>query len=1223
MNTSYCYFLKNKLTLLALLFASTFLLTAQTRSPFNGVISIPGILESENFDNGGEGISYHDNEPENRSGTNYRTEGVDVGTIAAGGYCIGYTTANEWQLYSVDVESTGLYDVTIFYSAGRDGANMTMEIDDSVIVSTYDLYKTTGWEDYQPSVITSVSLKKGLQTIKVTMNSGGFNLDKISFQQNQSPYGDIPTLPGSIEAENYDQGGEGAAYHDTDTINSGKTYRTGGVDISGDATNGYVVDNTEDGEWMEYTVNITDGAFYDFSVIYSVLPNTNAEIKAEFKDENIKVFDSLVLSNKDNNTSRDTASVQKLYLYQGTHTLRMSILKGGCALDKFEVMLHDFKTDSLPVSRHPTIWVNKNDKPRILENISKYTWASSLFSQLKSNVDSKKNLHKSNPSTLLNTIPARGGSRSTHTDIITLGVEAGLLYYLTDNEDYAQLAADILSDYTLDMGTKKNGDICYTNDEFMDSRISWPRLALIYDFVHPFLIKPGTTVFDNGTKTRKAYNFEMARTTFIILANLVFDKGGLGSNHSVLEGNGALFPILCLEDEAERNAYKTKFWNGTSHQDAFTWSLGNFTKAEGMWPETVTYGKGPQELMLQMMEVVDRNWPEYNVFDNNMRILDGAFVYENFKYPNNISTMAYGDSRRQSLDTDELYRNVLATSTRKGFDDQVSKAYPIVKQFHTLAGGFKPKWEDQGLNYDMPLQLLWTVNIPDSVQAEKIVKNTTATVTHAGIIMQRNYNCTNDMQYGLMCYTGGAHYVHSHLSGLDMELYGSGFVMSGVGADMPNPNDRGLDINRHYYRIYAGHNTVIVNGKSQGRDAGSWKSDGMLWQNTTLLEAAEPKALTDPISENFSFSSQFLDDKVNNCNQQRIMSVVRTSPTTGYYLDLFRSKSLATNNFNDYVYHNIGDKIELFDAEGNPLPLTTQASRYPSFDVTDADKNVVKFPGWHYFANIKTSSPETGMVRAKISLVSKYKYMHALMPQGFEREYTTTTAPPILEAEGGYDKKDARVLTIRQTGEAWNRPFITVYEPSASSTPTITSVENIVDGNVVIGAIVISKIGETTITDYIIAQQNNKAVYENGMKDFRFEGRFAIVRKAENNGKTKLDLYIGDGKSLTFKDHEVTGNAANKAFASFDIDSIYSSTKKHSAEQLFQVSPNPSNGKLNISINKALDGTYSLYTMNGKLIMQGEISKQKNIQIHQKTPGIYLVKIETSKQSYVQKVRVK
>ena len=45
--------------------------------------------------------------------------------------------------------------------------------------------------------------------------------------------------------------------------------------------------------------------------------------------------------------------------------------------------------------------------------------------------------------------------------------------------------------------------------------------------------------------------------------------------------------------------------------------------------------------------------------------------------------------------------------------------------------------------------------------------------------------------------------------------------------------------------------------------------------------------------------------------------------------------------------------------------------------------------------------------------------------------------------------------------------------------------------------------------------------------------------------------------------------------------------------------------------------------MNDKLLMQGDITNHKNIKIHQKTPGIYLVKIETSKQSYVQKVRVK
>jgi endo-1,4-beta-xylanase len=59
----------------------------------------------------------------------------------------------------------------------------------------------------------------------------------------QKPYGaSAISLPGKIEAENYDLGGEGVSYHDADAANSGNVYRTDGVDVTGDLGTGYKID---------------------------------------------------------------------------------------------------------------------------------------------------------------------------------------------------------------------------------------------------------------------------------------------------------------------------------------------------------------------------------------------------------------------------------------------------------------------------------------------------------------------------------------------------------------------------------------------------------------------------------------------------------------------------------------------------------------------------------------------------------------------------------------------------------------------------------------------------------------------------------------------------------------------------------------------------------------------------------------------------------------------
>jgi CARDB/Carbohydrate binding module (family 6)/F5/8 type C domain len=84
--------------------------------------------------------------------------------------------------------------------------------------------------------------------------------------QTQTPYGGTNATisnGSTIQAENYDVGGEGVAYHDTTAGNTGGQYRSDDVDVeaTGDAGGGYNVGWVVDGEWLEYTVNATAGTY--------------------------------------------------------------------------------------------------------------------------------------------------------------------------------------------------------------------------------------------------------------------------------------------------------------------------------------------------------------------------------------------------------------------------------------------------------------------------------------------------------------------------------------------------------------------------------------------------------------------------------------------------------------------------------------------------------------------------------------------------------------------------------------------------------------------------------------------------------------------------------------------------------------------------------------------------------------------------------------------------
>ncbi len=87
----------------------------------------------------------------------------------------------------------------------------------------------------------------------------------------QFPYKGVPfAVPGRIEAEDFDNGGEGVAYHDLTSGNQGGLYRTNvDVDIISPFTGVYVVNNFQTGEWLEYTINVAQAGTYRIEALVS------------------------------------------------------------------------------------------------------------------------------------------------------------------------------------------------------------------------------------------------------------------------------------------------------------------------------------------------------------------------------------------------------------------------------------------------------------------------------------------------------------------------------------------------------------------------------------------------------------------------------------------------------------------------------------------------------------------------------------------------------------------------------------------------------------------------------------------------------------------------------------------------------------------------------------------------------------------------------------------
>ena len=160
------------------------------RTPYSGVaIALPGTIQAENFDRGGEGMTFHDTD-DNREGdaATYRTDGgIDI-VKGNNGYAIGYTAANEWMEYTVDVKEPGEYSYDAYASSGTTGSGFSIGLVNGSSVTSLAKINVaqTGsndWGTYKAfSGKLSRHLNAGKQILRITITGANCNIDKIVFK---------------------------------------------------------------------------------------------------------------------------------------------------------------------------------------------------------------------------------------------------------------------------------------------------------------------------------------------------------------------------------------------------------------------------------------------------------------------------------------------------------------------------------------------------------------------------------------------------------------------------------------------------------------------------------------------------------------------------------------------------------------------------------------------------------------------------------------------------------------------------------------------------------------------------------------------------------------------------------------------------------------------------------------------------------------------------------
>jgi endoglucanase len=106
-----------------------------------------------------------------------------------------------------------------------------------------------------------------------------------TFGNNGNPWSIAASGTTRIQAENFDTGGQGVAYNDSDAANSGGQYRpTEGVDVEAttDTGGGHDVGWVNAGEWLEYTVNVAAAGTYDLRLRVARQPAGTSTVSVLF-----------------------------------------------------------------------------------------------------------------------------------------------------------------------------------------------------------------------------------------------------------------------------------------------------------------------------------------------------------------------------------------------------------------------------------------------------------------------------------------------------------------------------------------------------------------------------------------------------------------------------------------------------------------------------------------------------------------------------------------------------------------------------------------------------------------------------------------------------------------------------------------------------------------------------------------------------------------------------
>ncbi|CAN7305823.1 heparinase II/III family protein [Pseudoduganella sp. LjRoot289] len=697
--------------------------------------------------------------------------------------------------------------------------------------------------------------------------------------------------------------------------------------------------------------------------------------------------------------------------------------------------------------------------------------------------------------------------------IAELARDAAFVYWYSGDEAYAKFAYDIFDTYMsglyyrempLDLNRGHDQTLVGLQSfEVIHEDIAGP-LAETYDFMRAYAAQRA------GDK-RAVHEGAFKKWADLILANGVpWNNWNLIKARFVLQIAAVLGDDEHYPDKHGKRHYVQAVIEG---KGARQWSLrrlldAGYDSRSAMWNESPGYSMNVVGDYLECLEMLERVFgidllPQMPILPRT------ATALPQYLLPNG-RTVGFGDTRYDYMRTAAIERlrsyavqhgrtadarsyGALLDAVRSAGDGQAARA-PQGDKLHLLLGAAAPANAE-------PLAAPGLGARPaPAAGALAAYQTPTYYAPNASWLVQRNgYDKEGARGNALVISQVGSSGNHAHANGIAMELYAQGLSLapeSGRGSGYFQ-----LD-HKEYYAQFAAHNTVVVDGKST---YASMKSNHPLAVQAVYPQPGTPAAGAFPL---VTFSAVAFREPETDADQQRVMGTVRLDDKTGYFIDIFRSRRRdGADRYHDYIYHNLGQSMRFLTPSGEALAVAASSK------LAFADNDLIGYDYWWDRKSLTSGGPLKAQF--DLALPERSVSMTAWLQGGAKREYFSVKAPPSTAwpagmLPAGIDALPLPTLVVRQSGQAWTRPFTAVFEASGGGTgASVLGVEEIVPAEGAGHAVALRVSTQGGRRQTIMSGDGDKASYEHAGQ--RLLGRYGIA--AERAGALDY-LFLGHGKEV-------------------------------------------------------------------------------------------------------------